>query len=381
MQTTTDRHAQDTAINEAALYVALELSSSKWKLAFDDGRRKRARIATIDAMDVPAFITQVERARSAMGLPENAPVRTCYEAGREGFSIHRRLAQLGIDNVVIDAASVEVSRRARRAKTDRLDAEALVAKLISHHRGDRAFAVVRIPAPEDEAARHEDRHLGDLKVERGRHRVRIQSLLLTEGIGAKWSPRLVDELETMRTIDGRALSSELVRRIRDEAARLETVRTQIATIEAARKVAMEQQEREPRAARAATFASLKGIGSTSAFRLVVECFGWRKFKTRREVAGCLGLAPSPFASGFIDHEQGISKLGNGRLRALLVELSWLWLRFQPQSKISLWFQEKFARGAGRSRRIGIVAVARKLAIALWKLTAFGEVPEGAIMKT
>ena len=128
-------------------------------------------------------------------------------------------------------------------------------------------------------------------------------------------------------------------------------------------------------------ASLKGIGTTGAFRMVLECFGWRTFKTRREVAGCLGLAPSPFASGKIDHEQGISKLGNARLRALLIELSWLWLRYQPLSKIARWFQEKFAQGAGRSRRIGIVAVARRLAIALWKLVQFGVVPEGAVMKT
>jgi len=389
MQITTDRQTDSRGFQDAALYLALEISAKTWKLGIHDKRRGRARVVTVDAWDFGALMVHLERARVAMGLPKGVRVFSCYEAGREGFSIHRRLEQLQIVNVILDAASVDVNRRARRAKTDRLDVEMLVLKLMAHHRGERAFAVLRIPTPEDEGLRQEQRHLDDLKAERGRHRVRIQSLLLTEGIVAKWSPGLSSSLHELRTSDGRTLSLGLVARIRDESSRLEVAQEQINRIEQARKRALAEKKvpsLAPREAmqhveRVEMLSSLKGIGTTGAFKLVLECFGWRKFKTRREVAGCLGLAPSPFASGNIDHEQGISKLGNGRLRALVVELSWLWVRHQPTSKITRWFEEKFAKGAGRSRRIGIVAVARKLAISLWKFIEFGVVPDGAIMKT
>ena len=361
--------------------VAFELSAKKWKLAFHDGRRTRARIATVPAWEFGSVMLEIERARAAMGLPTGTPVCSCYEAGREGFSVHRRLVQLGVDNVVIDAASVEVNRRARRAKTDRLDAEMLVAKLIAHKRGERAFAVVRIPSVEDESRRHEQRQLDDLKQERGRHTVRIKALLLTQGIAIKrWSAD--EDLSALRTIDERELPPELVQRIRDELARHQLVQEQIARIESSRKVqlAVPESERQPHVDRVKRLSTLKGIGTTGAFRMVLECFAWRKFSNRREVAGCLGLAPSPFASGSINREQGISKLGNAELRSLFIELSWLWLRYQPDSKIARWFAEKFAP-AGRHRRIGIVAVARKLAIALWKYVEFGVEPEGTLMKT
>jgi len=378
MLTTTDRPSQSTT--KQFLMVAIELSSKKWKLAFHDCCRARARIATIDAWDFEAFLQQVERARAAMKLPSDAGIRSCYEAGREAFSVHRKLVQLGIENVVIDAASVDVSRRARRAKTDRLDAEMLVSKLIAFHRGERVFATLRVPSPEDEGARQEQRSLSDMKVERGRHRVRIQALLLTEGI-TTWSASSAGNLTELRTVDGRPLSPGLIDRVQAEVARFKFVDEQIKQIESARKAELAKEVPSQQIQHVKLLSSLKGIGTTGAFRMVLECFGWRKFATRREVAACLGLAPSPFASGKIDHEQGISKLGNSRLRALLVELSWLWLRFQPASKIARWFQEKFAQGAGRSRKIGIVAVARRLAIALWKLVQFGVVPEGAVMKT
>jgi transposase len=301
---------------------------------------------------------------------------------------------MGIESVVIDAASVEVSRRARRVKTDRLDAEMLVAKLVAHHRGERAFAVVRIPTPEDEGARHEQRHLDELKVERGRLKMRIGALLLTEGIAAACASTAIESLDTLKTIDGRALAPKLIKRLRDESERLQIVQKQIDAIEEARKQALKERKKAHNkdlstqgsetvtgVERVWMLSSLKGIGPTGAFKLILECFGWRKFKTRREVAGCLGLAPSPFASGNMDREQGISKLGNPRLRSLLIELSWLWLKYQPTSAITLWFENRFARGAGRARRIGIVGVARKLAIALWKFIEFGVVPDGAIMKT
>jgi transposase len=389
-----DRQPEDRT-DGAFVALAMELSAKKWKLALHDGRRDRARIATIDAWDFDALVEQVARARRAMSLPADCVVASCYEAGREGFSVHRRLVQLGIVNVIIDAASVDVNRRARRAKTDRLDAEMLVMKLLAHRRGEKAFSVVRVPAVDDEGARHEQRELQDLKVERARHRMRIEAWLLTEGIAVRWSGSMLDSLAQMSTIDGRTLSPTLLKRIGDEAQRLALVSEQIARIEserkalikaAARAVATGDVTRDVEGTTPAhvrlvgSLAKLKGVGATSAFRLVLECFGWRRFRNRRQVAGCFGLAPTPFASGKLDREQGIAKLGRGALRSLLIELSWLWLKYQPSSAIALWYSNRCADSGSRQRRVGIVAVARKLAIALWKFAEFGVVPEGALMK-
>lgn len=387
-------HATDRQLEgkpeSAVLVFAMELSAKKWKLAFHDGRRDRARIATIDAWDFGALMEQVARARKAMSLPADCLVASCYEAGREGFSVHRRLVQLGICSVILDAASVDVNRRARRAKTDRLDAEMLVTKLLAYRRGEKAFSVVRVPATDDEGIRHEQRELQDLKVERARHRLRIESWLLTEGIAVRWAESMLDSLPQLQTIDGRTLSPTLVKRIGDEAQRLGLVSEQIARIESERKALVKAatapgpaDETTPPAhiQLVGSLAKLKGVGSTSAFRLVLECFGWRRFKNRRQVAGCFGLAPTPFASGTLQREQGIAKLGRGALRSLLIELSWLWLRYQPSSAISIWYNMRCAASGSRQRRVGIVAVARRLAIALWKFAEFGVVPTGALMKT
>lgn len=369
--------------------MAMELSKAKWKLGFHDGRRGRARIATVDAWDFAGLMKHVVRARSAMGLAPDAPVTSCYEAGQEGFSVHRRLEQLGIKSLVIDAASVEVSRRARRAKTDRLDVEMLANKLLAHLRGEKSFAVVRVPPVDAEGARHTQRQLQTLKEERARHQVRIGALLLTEGLPLRWSTKLSAGLEELRTVDGRALAPSMIQRIRDEAERLELVKKQIARIEQERRESLEafaadgaHESRDVRTLRVAALAALRGLGTTSAFRLVFECFAWRVFRNRREVGACFGLAPSPFASGSsIDREQGISKIGNSKLRALVIELSWLWLRYQPASKMSQWFQQRFGSAGGRQRRVGIVALARRLIVALWKYVEYGVVPEGALMKT
>ena len=375
---TTDRRQESTAVGR--LMFAIELSAKRWKLAFDDGRRDRPRLVTIDAWDFHALEQHVARAKKAMGLSQATAVASCYEAGRDGFAVHRRLAQLGIDNIVVDPSSIEVSRRARRVKTDRLDAEWLVRKLAAHSRGEHVFSVVRVPPPDAEAARHPEGELQDLKTERTRHRLRIESWLCTEGIVMRWKPSELDALDALRTIDGRALSPELVARIRHENARLVLVQQQIDELEAARS-AMLTDGKDERAQRIRTLMTLRAVGPVTASRLVLECFGWRRFANRREVGSCFGLSPSPFASGQLSREQGISKIGNRRLRAALIELSWLWVRYQPDSVISRWFRERFAAGGVRQRKIGIVAAARRLVIALWKYVEFGLVPQGAAMKS
>jgi transposase len=359
------------------LWLALELSLSKWKLAFSDGGPERSRLVTIEARDFDALSQQIERAKRAFKLPTDCLVRSLYEAGRDGFALHRRLIAMGIENIIIDAASIEVSRHARRAKSDAIDAESLLRHLMAFANGRGRLAVVRVPSPQDEAMRQPDREIETLKKEIGQHRKRIQSLLFAEGIAVELKVSLVKELPSLRTADGRALSSELVGRIVREFTRLDIVREQLSVLEKQRKERIESDSAQGKMMR--TLCALMGIGPVGSFRMIVEFFGWRTFRNRREVSQAAGLAPSPYASGQMNHEQGISKVGNKRIRALMIELAWCWLRFQPQSDLTRWFHNRFGTG-GRSRRVGIVAVARRLLVDLWRYVTTGLVPPGASFK-
>lgn len=359
------------------LWLALELSLSKWKLAFSDGGRERSRLVTVEARDFTSLSREIDRAKRAFKLPSDCAVRSLYEAGRDGFALHRKLVAMGVDNIVIDAASIEVSRHARRAKSDAIDAESLVRNLMAFAAGRGRLAVVRVPSPEDEAMRQPDREIETLKKEIGQHRKRIQSLLFAEGIATEVKPPLAKELSMLRTADGRPLSAELVGRIGREFQRLDVVREQLSVLEKERKERIGSDSAHGKMMR--TLCALLGVGPVGAFRMVVEFFGWRTFRNRREVSQAAGLAPTPYASGQMDHQQGISKVGNKRIRALMIELAWCWIRYQPQSKLALWFNERFGTG-GRSRRVGIVAVARRLLVDLWRYVTTGLVPPGASFK-
>jgi len=361
------------------LWMAMELSLSKWKLGFSDGSARPARIVTIEARDYEALEQQIARARRAFDLREAVSVRSMYEAGREGFSVHRRLEQLGVENVIVDPASLEVSRHARRAKSDKLDVESLLRHLMAYGANRGRLAIVRVPQPEDEARRQLDREIEALQKERGVHTKRIQALLFAQGIATEVKPKLFDNLKTLRTADGRSLPEELVSRIRREQRRLELAQEQIRELEKERQTQILQGTGET-AERMRILMSLCGIGWTASFRLVVEFFGWRSFQNRRQVAQAAGLASSPFASGKMDHEQGISKAGNRRVRALMVELAWMWLRWQPDSELAKWYTRRFGDHR-RARRIGIVAVARRLLIDLWRFVSSGIMPRGAVLKT
>jgi len=364
---------QDTTI-VGRLYVAFELGDRSWKLSLGDGVRAPSR-CTVAAGDATAVLMAIAKAKARCHLAADAPVRSCYEAGRDGFWLHRWLSDQGIVNLVVDPASIEVNRRARRAKTDRLDSDKLLSMLMRYYGGERrVWAIARIPTPEQEDERRVHRELGRLRQERTAHSNRIRSLLVlhnlrVERIGgrtwAQWWAQQAGQL-----LPG--LRAEIER----EFERLSLVARQIRMLEA-------QQERQVRSGAQpaiAVLSRLAGIGTGSAWTLVKELFGWRQFHNRREVAGCQGLALTPYASGTSEVEQGISKAGNKRARWLMVELAWSWLRFQPSSQLSQWFNERFAGGGKRMRRIGIVALARRLSIALWRYLEHGEIPLGATLK-
>lgn len=367
-------HGQNTTAG-GRLYMAFELGEKSWKPSLGDGRRAPSR-CTVAAGDTTAVLAAVANARARCHLGADAPVYTCYEAGRDGFWLHRWLMGQGIANLVVDSASIEVNRRARRAKTDRLDSDKLLSMLIRYYTGERrVWAVARIPTPEQEDDRRLHRELERLRHERTAHTNCIRSLLVLHNLRVRYVGGRIWTHWWTRQRD--LLAPGLRAEIERECERLALVRQQIRTLEA-------QQERQVRSGAhpgMALLAQLAGIGTGSAWTLVRELFGWRKFHNRRELAGCLGLTPTPYASGTSEVEQGISKAGNKRCRWLMVELAWSWLRLQPGSQLSLWFNERFAGAGKRLRRIGIVALARRLAIALWRFLEHGEIPEGAILKS
>ncbi len=377
--TQTSQQIQESAA-ERTLHVAMELSKTSWKLAFSDGGVRRPRVVGVVARDWPQFDAAVARAKQRLGLPSEAPVRSCYEAGRDGFWLHRALAARGVANVVVDAASIEVNRRQRRAKTDRLDAIKLVTQLVRHHRGERVWSVVRVPAEADEAARHLHRDLDVLKSERRAHRMRIQSLLFTHGIDQQVGRTFLTTLPNLRQWDGQPVPASLPARVVREHQRLETVEQQIRALEKERQTLLATAQTKA-VAQARVLAELCGIGPTSSWVFAMEFFGWRQFANRREVAAAAGLTPTPYQSGASPREQGISKAGNKRVRTMMIEIAWSWLRYQPESTLSKWFWTRFGTGGSRHRRVGIVALARRLLIDLWRLVEFGVIPDGARLKT
>lgn len=358
---------------ETVLYMAMELSNEKWRLAFSEGTHERQ--VVIGAGDMAALCEQIAKAKGKWELPAQTAVVSCYEAGRDGFWLHRQLSELGIANRVVDAASIEVSRRARRAKTDRLDARALLEKLMRYERGERGvWRVVRVPEPEWEDRRQLERERGQLLGERTRHRNRLISKLVAQGIRLRIDKDFVQHLDEVRLFDGGALPKHLKAGLVREFERLQAVNAQWRAVE---QEIGELVANEDGLQAARTLMLLSGVGRVGAWVLVMEILGWRQMANRRQLASLAGLVPSPYNSGGMVRDQGISKAGNRRVRALLIQLAWLWLRYQPTSKHSLWFQERFGGGSKRQRRIGIVALARRLLIDLWRFVETGVVPEGA----
>jgi transposase len=373
--------AADNKNSSGILYMAIELGEGKWKLAFRVGRARNPRIRAIDAADTEALQTEISKAKERFRLSENAEVVSCYEAGRDGFWVHRFLESIGVISLVVDSASIEVSRRKRRAKTDRLDAGKLVSMLIRWHDGERkAWSVVNVPSEEAEDDRHLHRELATLKNERTRLVNRVKGLLASQGLKVgKIAKDFASWLHKARRWDGSSLPRGLAVRVLMEVDRLQYIRAQIRAVEKERRRLLK--ESESRCAEVTrTLLQLRGIGDNSAWTYSTELFAWRVFHNRKQVGSIAGLTATPYDSGGSSREQGIDKAGNKRVRALTVEIAWGWLRFQPNSALSRWYQERYGNGSKRIRKIGIVALARKLLIALWRWVDQGVLPEGATLK-
>lgn len=372
----TTRIAESTA-TEAVLHMALELGASEWMLGFGVESGRKASQRKVVAGDLNGLMQEIARAKQRLGVPESARVVSCYEAGRDGFWLHRFLLSEGVENVVMDSSSIEVNRRHRRAKTDGVDLEKLLSLLIRYERGEKkVFGVAQAPPPKQEDERHLARELESLKAERTVHTNRIKGLLASVGAQVKVDKGFLQQLDQAKQWNAERLQANLRERLRREGERLTLLESQIAEVERfRRKAETEATEKVLR------LQELKGIGENSSWLFVVEFFGWRQFRNRREVASLAGLTPMPYQSGdSVNREQGISKAGNWRVRCMAVEIAWAWLRFQPKSRLSLWFQERYGPGSRRSRRVGIVALARKLLIALWRYLDYGVIPDGAVLK-
>ena len=375
---------QEFTRDDAVLAVSLELASKSWKVGLDDGRRKAPAVHGVDHGEpkgrLEEAIAVIEKVKKKWGLAPGVRVVVVYEAGQDGFWIQRALSERGYEALVVDAASIPVERRTRRAKTDRLDAIRLVVTLRAWLRGERdRMKVVRVPAVEAEGQRHLVRERGTLQKEIGQHRDRLRKLLGTVGCWGSIEGDLKGRLERgeVTGYGGSALPAWLQERLVRECTRLKLVEEQLAQLEKT----LPAQLPEAVHKRMVQLMQLKAVGQVGAQRLMLELF-WRQFNNRREVGACVGLVPQPYDSGESRVDQGISKAGNRRVRALLIEMAWMWLRWQPQSELAQWFAKRTS-GTGankRNKRIAIVAVARRLAILLWRYLKHGVLPKDVAFK-
>lgn len=367
---------------QGTLYVALELGWSQWKLGFTTQVGQKPRLRTIKARDLRGLDEEIRRAKERFGLAESARVLSCYEAGRDGFWLHRYLVGEGVENQVVDSSSIEVNRRQRRAKTDKLDVTKLGVLLTRYDSGEKkVWSVVRVPSVAEEDGRQTGRELESLKKERTEHCNRIRGLLASQGVEVGTvRGRIRRGLEAIRLWDGSALPADLRARLERERERLELVEAQIQLLEKQRHERVAQPDGRA-AEQVRQLLLLRAIGMNSAWLFVMEFFAWRQFRNRRQVGGLSGLSPTPYSSGDgLHREQGIDRAGNVRVRTMAIEIAWGWLRWQPNSELSRWYWERFGKGNSRSRRVGIVALARKLLVALWRYLETGVIPAGAELK-
>jgi transposase len=338
-------------------------------------------LRTITARDLAALQSEIDLARERFGLGADVPVISCYEAGRDGFWLHRYLTSIGVNNLIVDSASIEVNRRAKQAKTDKLDLGKLLTMLMRYQAGEnKVWHVVHVPSAEVEDRRHLHRELTDLKEQRTQHINRIKGYLSNQGICLEVDEDFPEIVEHQRIWNGEHLPPGLQARLLCEYKRFLLVQQQIKALEAERRETL-RQSTEPEVEQVRKLLRLRGIGINCAWLYVMVFFGWRAFRNRREVGALAGLTPMPHRSGEEDHELGISKIGNRHIRAMAIEIAWIWLRYQPNSELSRWYQRRFGKGSKRLHKIGIVALARKVLIAVWRYLEFGTLPAGAVLKS
>lgn len=379
MSTTTTPNL--TASNaEPVLGLSLETGQTQWKMAFSPGLGQRPRYRMVAARDLAAVEREITRAKERFGLPEQVRVVSCYEAGREGFWLDRALKALGVENLVVDSASIEVNRRARRAKTDRLDAGKLVGMLLRWLAGERrVWNVVRVPTVEEEDRRHLHREAKAVQRDLTRLTNRVKGLLSAQGIDLRTLKALPRQLAALRLWNGEPLPQRLRERLERDWAQVVQLKQRLRALLVERRTLL-RTGTDAASACARKLVSLAGIGLVGAWVYALEFFAWREFKNRRQVGALAGLVPTPYQSGTEAREQGICKAGNRWIRGLAIETAWAWLRYQPQSELSQWYERRFGSGSARMRKIGIVALARKLLVALWKYVETGTLPAGAVLK-
>lgn len=373
-----------TTDHSGTIFTSIELSQKNWLITLhspDQGRMSRHRLDGNDHAGLLTLIAKI-RARAAQKLGSEPRVVSCYEAGYDGFWLHRLLVEAGIENFVFDAASIAVEQRSRRAKTDRIDGELLLRTLMAHLRGEpRVVRIVRVPTVEQEDARRIGRERDRLVKEQTAHTNRIKGLLRLSGLPVG-NPRLkkwLVWLEKQRDWQGQPLAPHVLAEVKREHARLMLVREQLAALEQNKATGQAPAVPARTAKRREDLERLKSIGPAFATTLTGEVF-YKDFHNQRQVGSYCGLAPSPWQSGGTDREQGISKAGNRRARNKVIELAWLWLRHQPGSELSEWFRKRTLNASKRIKRIAIVALARKLIVALWRYLETGLVPAKAVMK-
>jgi transposase len=374
------RRAEYTGSIAPCLYLAFELGIEEWKLGFTTDPGAKPRVRVMPARDLERLAREIVDAKKWFGLKAATAVRSCYEAGRDGFWLHRYLASIGIANAIVDSSSIEVNRRLRRAKSDRVDVRKLLGMLLRYHAGERGlWSVVRVPTVDDEDRRQLHRELRTLKKEYTRVTNRVKGLLANQGIRLPKGTDVGAVLDNLRLWDGSPMPTGLRARLQREWEHARFLHTKILELERERQRVIAHGHGQG-VDKVRQLLRLRAIGPSGAWVYVNEFFGWRRFRNRKEVGAAAGLTPTPYQSGDASREQGISKAGSRHIRAVAIEMAWCWLRYQPRSRLSRWYHARFGRGGARARKVGIVALARKLLIELWRFLEHGVVPEGARLK-
>lgn len=364
----------------STLYLAFELGNTEWKLGMTTRVDQTPLMRTIPARGLKMLDAEIARARLHFKLSSATSVRSCYEAGRDGFWLHRYLTSRDIVNSIVDSSSIEVNRRRRRTKTDRLDACKLVSMLMRADAGERkVWSIINVPTLTEEDRRQVHRELLFARRDRGRHTNRVKGLLASHGVPLARIQELPAHIATARLWDGSPLPPLLCARLEREWEAIVEYTERIRLLKKERRDLLKTAD-DPAIAQVRQLNQLLGIGIDSSWLYVMEFFAWRQFRNRRQVGGLSGLSDTHYQSGDLQHEQGISKAGNRWVRALAINTAWSWLRYQPKSELSRWYQRRFGNGNSRMRKIGIVALARKLLIAFWRYLETGMIPEGAVLR-